>query len=459
MGDRRPAAHATAWPCRLVPVLLLAFAAAAAASDSGSRHLVLATDRVVEPGSAELLSATIDVPRAGWAYLHADGGLAPLGEAIANAYITVDGRRVSNESVVDWRGSRAPNRHAFNAIAAVYLPAGRARVALSARVHGAPATVTAGSSLSVLIDAAEHAGNAFLESHSPWLEFDTRFAPEGQPLPAGRGWWPALSVDAGNTGGPVVAMASGRAYASDQPGDAMWGIFLNGREPPLHSATWSINDLFVGAEVQAPMFAQALFPSPPHGSSVQLVASESPYYRPRMASTNNVRYRVGASTGLVTLAGGMQVVGRGYAPAHDYVTRGRYRRYAYVCIGTNGFRPEKCPPMGTGVVLARGSACVPPGHDGEVLFASRTRIQGDDNDDGGTVSLSLRVDGREVARNSQTLGPKPHAVSTRTIGTSWLAAGTEALAPGCHVVEAIGHAEGDFRNISLNADLPLLWFD
>jgi hypothetical protein len=451
-GPRRVAT----WPRLLGAMMLLCVAVPASA---GSRHVVLATDRQVDAGEVEVLSTLVEVDHPGWAYLHADGGLAPLGETIANAYIAVDGRRVSNDSVVDWRGSRAPNRRAFNAIAAVRLPAGRSRVTLRARVAGGSAAITAGSSLSVLTHAAEHAATDSLATHSPWLDFDTRYVPEGRALPAARGWQAVASVPAGNSGGPVVAMASGRAFISEQPGDAMWGIFLNGREPPLHATTWSINDLFVGAEVQAPMFAQALFPSPPRGSTVQLVASESPYYTPRMGSTNAVRYRVGSSTGLVALSGGMQVVGRGYSPTHDYVSRGRHRRYAYVCIGTNGFRPEKCPPMRTEVVLARGRACVPAGHDGEVLFASRTRIQGDDNDDGGTVTLSLRVGGREVARNVQTLGPKPHTVSTRTIGTSWLSAGEERLVPGCHVVEAVGHADGDFRNISLNADLPLIWFD
>lgn len=438
-------------------VMLLA---AASASAQGSRHVVLAERQALAEAPVDVVATTVELPRAGWAYVHADGGLLPLGNAIANAWISVDGRQVSNESVVDWRGSRAPNRRAFNAIGAIRLPAGRSRIALRARAIG-PAAVTAGSSLSVLLDPADEVRSRRLATHSPWLAFDTRNTPEGRPLPRGRGWQPVVSIAAGNSGGPLVAMASGRAYAGNQPGDAMWGLFLNGREPPLHSATWSINDLFrEGAEIQAPMFAQALFPSARSGSTVQLVASESPYYTPRMASTNHVRYRVGAGTTLVTLAGGMAVVGRGYSPRHDYVTRGRNRRYAYVCIGTNGFRPpERCPPMGTEVVLGRGLACVPAGHDGEVFFSSRTRIQGDDHDEGGTVTLALRVDGREVARNVQALGPRPHAVSTRTIGTSWLSAGDEALAPGCHVVEAVARAEGDFRNISLNPDLPLLWFD
>ncbi len=440
----------------VLAALALATFSAAGASE-GSRHLVLEHDRAVDGPAVSLLAATVHVQRAGWAYLHADGSFAPTSRALANVYITVDGRRVSNESVVDWRGSLAPNARAFNAIAAVRLPAGASRVALHARSTG-PVAVRSGSSLSILADAAEHATSVALDVPSPWLDFDTRGTPEGTPLPA-RGRSPVLATRAGNRTGPVVAMASGRSYISDGAGDAMWGIFLNGREPRLHSATWSINDLFAGAEVQAPMFAHALFPSPPHDSLVELVASESPYYTPRMASTNAVRYRVGASTRLVTLSGGMQVAGRGFAPGHDYVTRGSHQRYAYVCIGTNGFRTERCPPTGTEVVLGRASVCIPRGHDGVVMFSSRTRIQGDDHDAGGTVNLRLRIDGRDVAANAQDLGPRPHAVSTRTIGTSYLAVGKDALRPGCHEVQAIGHATGDFRNISLNADLPLLWFD
>lgn len=454
-------------PIRLAGALVAAAALLADATWSpaqgagpGSRYLQLATDRVVAGHSGPLLEASVDMPRAGWLYLQSDGVYAPLDAAQANAYITVDGKPVSNDSLIDWRGSRAPNRHAFNAIGAVRVKAGKVRVALHARTVDGRATVMAGANLSILATAATHVAVARLPAASPWLAFDTRDTPEGTPIPQ-RGRRALLTAAARNAAGPVVAMASGHGYVSSSPGDAMWGIFINGRESALDTATWSINDLFaVGAEVQAPMFAQALYPSPPPDSTVQLVASESPYYQPLMASTNAARYRVGAGTRLVTLAGGMRVTGRGLGPAYDYATRGQHRRYAYVCIGTNGFRPEKCPPTGGDVVLGRGRACIPKGHDGVVLFSAKSRIQGDEADPGGTVSLRIRINGRDVgAASEQTLGPRPHAVSTRTIGASYLATGTRALAAGCHDVEAVARATGDFRNISLNADLPLLWFD
>ena len=425
-----------------------------------SRYLELAADRTVAGRPGPLLESTVDMPRAGWLYLQSDGVYAPVDRAQANVYITVNGAPASNDSIIDWRGSRAPNRHAFNAIGAVRVPAGKVRIALHARTVDGRATVLAGANLSIVTTSATHVAEARLPAASPWLDFDTRDTPEGVPIPE-RGHRTLLTAAARNTAGPVVGMASGHSYVSTSAGDAMWGIFLNGRESALDSATWSINDLFaLGAEVQAPMFAQALYPSPPRGSDLQLVASESPYYRPLMASTNAARYRVGTGTRLVTLAGGMRVSGRGLAPGYDYAQAGHHRRYAYVCIGTNGFNPGKCPPLGGDVVVGRGRACIPSDHNGVVMFSAKSRIQGDDNDPGGTVSLRIRIDGRDVGRPSeQTLGPFPHSVSTRTIGASYLAAGERALAPGCHDVEAVARATGDFRNISLNADLPLLWFD
>ncbi|MEN1972292.1 hypothetical protein WCE34_08115 [Luteimonas sp. MJ204] len=452
---------------RLVAAAVLAVAALAAttwqpaqAAAPGSRYLQLEADRTLDGGPTLLLEATLDMPRAAWIYLQSDGVHAPLDAAQANAFITVDGRPVSNDSIIDWRGSRAPNQHAFNAIGAVRAGPGPVHVALHARAAGGKAVVKAGANLSILVEPAARVVEMRMEDASPWLDFDTRDTPEGTPIPE-RGRSTLLSAAAGNSSGPVVAMGSGHSYVSQSPGDAMWGLFLNGRESPLDSATWSINDLFaLGAEVQAPMFVQALYPDPPANSDVQLVATESPYYRPMMASTNAARYRVGRGARLVTLAGGMRVVGRGLTPKHDYQANGHHRRYAYTCIGTNGFRPEKCPPLGRDVVVGKGRACIPQGHNGVVMFSAKTRIQGDENDPGGTVSLRLRINGKEVgAASEQTLGPLPHSVSTRTIGASYLAAGKRALPEGCHDVEAVGRATGDFRNISLNVDLPLLWFD
>lgn len=445
----------------LVGAGLLWAASCAWAASPQSRYLQLSSERTVQPGAAvALLTMRVRVPEAGWLYVQSDGVYAPAGRTIANAYISVDGNPVSNDSVTDWRGSRAPQPHAFNAIGAVRVEAGTVHVVLHGRSAGGAARFRAGSNLSAMLHPAREVVVSRLDQPSPWMSFDTRNTPEGTPLP-GIGRRNVLSHRAGAAGGKVVALASGRSYVAAAPGDAMWGIFLDGREPPIWQMTWSINDLFPeGAETQATMFSHALFEVPRGGGTVSLVASESPYYQPKMASTNAVEYRVGRGARLVTLSGGMRVAGSARAQPRHYKANGINSRFSYVCLGTNGFNPKKCPPAGGEVVLGKAHVCVPAGHNGVVMFSSKTRIQGDQNDPGGEVTLRLRIDGRYVGSTGyQRLGPRPHSVSTRTLSTSYLAAGDAALKPGCHDVESVGFAKGDFRNISMNPDMPLLWFD
>lgn len=440
-------------------VLCAAFAAGAASPES--RYLQLVQQRTIQPGApVALLSMRLRVREAGWLYLQSDGVYAPAGQTIANAYVSVDGKPASNDSVTDWRGSHAPQPHAFNAIGAVRVRPGNVTVTLHGRSVGGAARFRAGSNLSAMLHPAREVIVSQLERPSPWLDFDTRDTPEGTPLP-GIGRRNVLTHRAGASGGTVVAMASGRSYVATSPGDAMWGIFLDGREPPIWRMTWSINDLFPqGAETQAAMFSQALFDVSRGGGEVALVASESPYYQPKMASTNAVKYRVGRGARLITLSGGMRVVGSARAAPRHYKAKGRNSRYSYICLGTNGFNPKKCPPAGGEIVLGKARVCIPPDHNGVVLFSSKTRIQGDQHDPGGDVTLRLRINGRYVGSTGyQSLGPKPHSVSTRTLSASYLAAGQSALKPGCHDVESVGFAKGDFRNISMNPDMPLLWHD
>ena len=172
-----------------------------------------------------------------------------------------------------------------------------------------------------------------------------------------------------------------------------------------------------------------------------------------------MQYKVGTNARLVTLTGGMTVYGKALNSNFNYQDDGLYRRFAYVCIGTNGENPA-CPPEGTEVVLAEGTVSIPTGHNGVVLFSAKTRVQGDATDGGGTVYLYIKIDG--VVKGSlgiQQLSPAPYADSTRTICASYLSTATDALSVGNHTVQVIGKAAGDFKNLSMNACLPLLWFD
>lgn len=440
-------------------MLAIAVATTADAASTASRYAQTLVESQLDATPVTLLSTTIELARPTWVYLQSDGVLAPGGSARASVAIQIDGQPASNVAAVDWRRSLAPQPHTYSVIGARLLPAGRTRIDLRASASGASARVPAGANLSVLVDPAERVTEQVLARDTAALAFDTAGSPERSPLRDG-GHAAVLSQDAGTAGGPLVAMAAASVtLAAEDYGDAMLGIFVNGRQPPVDAMTWSINDLWLGAETEAPMFSQALVMAPPVPGVVQLVASESPYFQPVNASTNGVRYSVGRGARLITLRGGMRVVGRALAPHFDYRDDGRHRRYAYVCIGSNGFKPT-CPKTATSVTLAEGAICIPPGHGGVVLMAAKSRVQGDDHDAGGTVTLQLMLDGQPVgSRGLQVIGPQPHSVSTRTIGASYLAAGEQRLDTGCHSVRAVGKASGDFRNLSMNADVPLLWFD
>lgn len=74
--------------------------------------------------------------------------------------------------------------------------------------------------------------------------------------------------------------------------------------------------------------------------------------------------------------------------------------------------------------------------------------------------LYIKINGERVGSlGVQELGNSPNTVSTRTLSASYLSAASGALAPGCHTVETVGLAQGDFRHLMMDADLPLLWFD
>lgn len=428
------------------------------AAGPNSKYKQLGSDVRVNVGTSILLAETISLTAPGWVYVQSDGRYYPGGAALANAYITINGEKISNDSLIDWRGTSDPQQHSFNVIGAKHLPAGQHTVVLHGVAANAPAYFGAGSNLSVLTDAATQVAVSVLGSDTAQLNFDTTNTPEGSPIPT-RGRTTILSVQAGNTAGPLIAMVSGRNYVWGNYGDAMWGIFLNGQEPNIDSMTWSINDLWKAAELQAPMFAQAMFMTSPSNSSVQLVASESPYYYPVARQTNEVKYRIGANARLIALSGGISVSGKALNPGFSYDTQGQYRRYAYVCIGTNGYNTY-CPPTGSEVVLGQGQVCIPSWHNGVVLFSAKSRVQGDMADSGGTVSLQIKINGQPVGSTGvQQLGPAPNSESTRTISASYLSAGSSALPEGCHTAQVVARADGDFRNISMNADLPLLWFD
>lgn len=444
----------------LIAALIAASPSAAYAADVQSKYLEMPSDIKIMGGGA-LLSTNISLSEPAWVYVQSDGRYypgPPDAKSLGNAFITVDGAKVTNDSVIDWRQSSAKQQHSFNVVGAAYLGAGNHTVNLNASTDGSSVYYGAGSNLSVLVDAASSVSLSTLAGDSPTLNFDTTNTPEGTALPEPRARSTLLTAYS-DAGGKAVAMASGRNYVYGTYGDAMYGIFMKNAEPNIDSMTWSINDLYSGAETQAPMYSQALFEETFPGDPIQLVASESPYYKPVASTTNSVQYRAGAGTTLVVLSGGMSIVGKGLSSTFPYQSMGWNSRFSYLCAGSsNG--SAGCPRTGSEFIIGEGQVCVPNGHNGVVMFSSKTRVQGDTADSGGTVSLYLKIDGQQKGANGiQQLGPKPHAESTRTISTSYLATGAGVLSAGCHTVQLATIVSGSFLHLAVNPDMPIVWFD
>lgn len=436
----------------MATALFIGWTPASHSAENTSAYAQLSSDKYVSGAPQTVLTRTVNASKPGWLYVQSDGRLFPAGPALVSAAIFVNGEKISNDSVQDWKGSTNPQQRSYNIIGAKYVPAGTHTISLVALTTNGAAYFGSQSNLSVMLDAADNIQNIALPSDTAQFNFNTVGVLESSPLPvAARSQ--VLNANITSTGQPIVAFASGRSYVYGGYGDPMWGIFVNGQEPNISTMTWTINDMWKGAELQAPMFSQGLFELPSGNHSISLQASESPYNN---GLTNNVKYKIGSNTRLITLTGGMNVVGKGLNSNTSHY--GPYKRYAYVCIGTS-FNVAGCPAAGTEVVLGEGIIDIPANHNGVVLLAAKSRVQGDSTDFGGTVELYIKIDGVRVGSWGVQQLAYPDSVSTRTITASYLAAGADALAPGAHLVEVIGRAVGSFQHLSMNADLPVLWFD
>jgi hypothetical protein len=382
-----------------------------------------------------------------------DGTYAPLGPTSAGRIaVEVDGRRASNGSTLDWRGSLAPEEHSFNAVGLVSLPAGRHSVTLVGEPvdrFAGPFVVRATSNLSVLVHPAAQAVARTLGQASRSFDFRTNGI---NNRPTALPHTPLLAIRTGGAA-DVIALASVSDLPAlpDRAGDPMLGLYLDGRFRGIDSSSWSVNDHCQCAELRAPLAVQGRFLL--QGKHViSLDASEFPWNDRQ--GENPVRYRIGAGGRLVALLGGMNVAGAGRSRLP--VTGAS--PWDYSAIGSSTGWPG-VPPVGTDVLLAQETVTIPPLDDGVVLFTAKSRVQGDSADGGGTVSMWLTIDGRRVGSVGLQRLSSPYCESQRSISASYLAAGSSALSPGDHVVSLYGRAEGTFLHLSLVRDLPLVWFD
>ncbi|SMG01325.1 hypothetical protein [Burkholderia singularis] len=418
---------------------------------SESTYGQLSGDLSISGNNRVLLSSTITLPAAAYVYVQSDGRVYPSGAAIAALSIVADGQSISNDSIVDWSQTSNAQQHSYNIIGGKYLSAGTHVLQLIAStLNGAAFMVGAGSNLAVMTAPAENVNISQLGSDTSTLSFNTAGIVRGMPLPH-----QALISQSLNPGGqPVISLASGRIYLAGSYGDPLTSIYLNGREPENNIGSWSDNDMYKGAENQAPFYNQAFYAQLTGPSTISWDASALAYCEDNSCSglVNHVQYKAGANSTLVTLYGGMSVVGSA-STSND-----AYNRTNYIGVGSSSGWPG-VPSTGADVALAQATIVVPAGHNGIVLISGKSRVQGDTADTG-TVSMWITVDGvRRGSTGIQQLS-NPDGVSTRTIGASYLSANPgERLAPGTHQITLYGRADGTFKHLAMTRDLPLIWFD
>ncbi len=207
-----------------------------------------------------------------------------------------------------------------------------------------------------------------------------------------------------------------------------------------------MNDIYSGAELQAPMYTHSLY-SVSGNNTISLKASELSF----IDHENEACYRIGAQTRLISLWG-MQVTGGTVASSQSCY------REDFVCVGSSSGSPG-CLPAGSRTAIAITNFSVPAGHNGVILFMAKTRFQADANDQGGNALLWINVDGVDVGTVGVQQINDPNGESSRTATASYLAAGSNRLSAGGHTVTVYASANGYFLHLAATKDLPLIFLD
>jgi len=427
-----------------------------------SVYMALSANREVD-GSAVLLATTLTLGSTDALFVEGDGAVIPHdASSAATLSVQVDGRRISNESSIDWRVVPnpwdVPVTHSFNVIGEAELASGRHLFQLVIDSAGAGATVAASSNLSVFVHPATAVHAAELPQQVGPFDFATRGSDPASPPHA-----PVESVPV-NSSLPAVALASASVGSATEDqtswGDAMMSIYADANHPGNARSSWSVQEMGSN-ELTAPVYAQAVLPPAVPHATVSLDVTEFPWFNGGGTLTNSiedgVRYTIQPTAMLLVLTGGLRVFGAARTLATGHPDSSGTALDFYCLASSAGF--PGCAPVGTDVLLTEARIRIPRSHPGVLFFAAKTRAQGDDTDAGGIVSIWLTIDGvRRGSTGTQQIAA-PSGVSERTVSASYLSAGANTLKPGWHTVRLYGHADGSFAHLTLVRDIPLLWFD
>ena len=411
------------------------------AAGSNSVYLSLASDYTVTTTTTILTTTLTTYATQTKLYMQSDGRYYSSSEICAGMQIKVDSGYVGNCSTIDWRGSKIKAQHSYDCVAGVAVGPGSHTFSLVAQVLGGSGSfiVGAASNLSVMNNITVDMQCTSSASNSQSFNFTTYGISQGTPVPH----TPVLSLNVNNSAGPIIALGSGRALKTNAEGDAMLGIYKDGLSLPNNEANWTTNDIYSGAELQAPLYSHAYI-NATGIHTISMDATELPWMP--SSGENGVQYSVGSNSTLVVMDGSQQVCGAGTSLNAD---TDNDTDYTYIGDGSGS---------GQTIQLSSGTVTIPSGHDGVVMFDSKIKMQPcGDSTTSGNVSLWIEIDGVQCGSIGVQGIVAPNNISERTLSASYLAAGSKALSVGTHTVTVKIKTQGS-PSWALN-ELPLLWFD
>ncbi len=441
-----------------------------------AKYAQLGSDTPVSSQMKTILSTSLTLSAAQFVMVNSDGRLYPTANGtLTNVWIDIDGSNVTNNAIIDYRGIIAQHlpgqQHSFNLVGGAQLAVGAHTIRLMAAAGAGAFSIGAGTNLSVMVRPATSIQYQRLGADTAGYGFNTQYlraacegGSGGHTGPAPHAEVLAANVTLSSANQPVIVLASGRAYKNLHIGDVMTGIYADGVNKGNNYSQWAVTDVAEGAEIQAPVYSQALFTTLSAGSHrISFDASEYPWGNYNNWTENPANYKIGANSNLLVLQGGFTLVGGAYKfPQNQVDCWGNMQT-----IATNLPGYEYLPKPNTDYKYLEKTFTVPAGHNGKIMFMAKTRMgcaydEGGVRQDNSVNFLWLTIDGVQRGSTGVQAFVRPDTGSTRVIGASYLSANAP-LAPGNHTVRVYTRVEtapgASIRGCGVSPDLTLIYFD
>lgn len=436
---------------------------------------------VAGAGFKEIISFELTVPEAGFVFVNSDGRVYPVSfGAATNIWVDIDGENVTNNAIIDYRGTnhQPGAQGSFNLVGGKYVSAGVHSVKLYAQALAGEYKVGFMTNLSAMVKSKQSVTVTSLGSDTGVFAFNTyKLAQEnqdvGEPSEAdgNKGEVPHSPIlnqrIVLSQGEKAIALGAGRIYINGHMGDAMLGIYLNGRYMGNGKSQWAVTDMAPAAELQNTVSVQSYFDGLSAGGySFSMDASEYPWGNLNGKWVeNSVSYSVGSNAKLVVLKDKFWVSG-----SWSFDSTVNNWRHMRLIATTNPLYPW--PKPNTWNMMARKYINVPVGHSGIIMFLVKTRLGCAESgvvngsvvqQDASENYVRIRVD--NVERGSlgvQSFYPPDATISTRTVSASYMTA-SQPLKPGVHSVEVFTYVKAavgaNIFGCGMSPDLSLVYFD